>query len=134
MVLPFSNNNLLSYLFGIITRSLTFRTRVDMHACRKTLLGYLEARAAELKETPENRNGDNSSTKGEPVSQKEKKKKLFSNLLTLDFQIDIFQHLYKSSITRKRWSYQEVIGEILLLQLAIILSSSVVSFTCSLRT
>jgi hypothetical protein len=73
MVLSVSNYNLLSYLFGIITRSLTFRTRFDMHACRKTLLGCLEARAAELKETPENRDGENSSTMGEPVSQKEKK-------------------------------------------------------------
>jgi hypothetical protein len=99
------------YLFGIITRSLTFRTRFDMHACRKTLLGCLVARAAELKETPENRDGENSSTMGEPI--------------------DLFQHLYKSSITRKRWSYQEVTGEILLLQLAIILSSTV-SITAAL--
>src|SRR6267378_1804525 len=69
VALSFSNHNLLSHFFGFITRSLTFRTRFDMHACRKTLLGYLEARAAEFKETPESRHGENSPTQREPVSQ-----------------------------------------------------------------
>lgn len=40
--------------------------------------------------------------------------------------MEIFQWLYESSVLRQRWSYSEVIGEMLLLQFAFIYTTAYV--------
>ncbi|CAI7570738.1 unnamed protein product [Penicillium manginii] len=92
------------YLGGIISRLATIGTRWDMHASRKILLKHFDARAAEYRDEMACPGGIND--KGDPKST--------------DKPVEIFRWLFESSVLHHRWSYSEVLGEMLLLQFAFI--------------
>ncbi|KAJ5709248.1 hypothetical protein N7493_010582 [Penicillium malachiteum] len=99
------------YLGGFISRLATIRTSWNMHASRKILLKHFDARAAEY------------STSMSTASHVDHKKGNFDNS---ENPVEIFRWLYESSILRQRWSYSEVIGEMLLLQFAFIYTTAYV--------
>lgn len=43
-----------------------------------------------------------------------------------NIQVEIFRWLYESSILRQRWTYSEVVGEMLLLQFAFVYTTAYV--------
>ncbi|OQE07414.1 hypothetical protein PENVUL_c013G00897 [Penicillium vulpinum] len=95
------------YIGGLISRLATFRTSWDMHASRKIMLKHFDARAAEYHAEIFSRTGPSE-----------------TNLDDSDSPVEIFQWLYESSVLRDRWTYSEVIGEMLLLQFAFIYTTS----------
>ena len=46
-------------------------------------------------------------------------------------QVEILRWLYENSVIRQRWTYSEVIGEMLLLQFAFIYTTAYVSIVCT---
>ncbi|KAJ5609728.1 hypothetical protein N7528_010295 [Penicillium herquei] len=97
------------YLGGFVSRLATIGTSWNMHASRKILLKHFDARAAEY------------STSISTASYVDHKQSNFENS---ENPIEIFRWLYESSILRHRWSYSEVIGEMLLLQFAFIYTTA----------
>ncbi|KAJ5574298.1 Cytochrome P450 [Penicillium hispanicum] len=95
------------YIGGFISRLATWGTCWDMHASRKILLKHFDARAAEYNEEMARGKGMNGNHPG-PTEQ----------------PIEIFRWLYESSVLRQRWTYSEVIGEMLLLQFAFIYTTA----------
>ncbi|OQE30129.1 hypothetical protein PENFLA_c003G01276 [Penicillium flavigenum] len=95
------------YIGGLIGRLATLGTSWDMHTSRKIMLKHFDARAAEYH--AEIFSGNRSSK---------------SNLDESDNPVEIFRWLYESSVLRERWTYAEVIGEMLLLQFAFIYTTS----------
>ncbi|KAJ5879143.1 hypothetical protein N7455_002608 [Penicillium solitum] len=95
------------YIGGLIGRLATLGTSWDMHASRKIMLRHFDARAAEYHAEI--------FTGNEPSE---------TNLDDTDNPVEIFQWLYESSVLRERWTYAEVIGEMLLLQFAFIYTTS----------
>ncbi|KAJ5723950.1 hypothetical protein N7488_001985 [Penicillium malachiteum] len=96
-------------LGGFISRLATIGTSWNMHASRKILLKHFDARAAEY------------STSMSTTPCLDPKPGNFENS---ENPVDIFRWLYESSILRQRWSYSEVIGEMLLLQFAFIYTTA----------
>ncbi|KAJ5389974.1 Cytochrome P450 [Penicillium cataractarum] len=97
------------YFGGFIGRLATLGTRWDMHASRKTLLKHFDARAAEYQN--EMASGDLAEDRKTNPEQKEN-------------PVEIFRWLYENSIVNQKWSYSEVIGEMLLLQFAFIYTTA----------
>ncbi|KAJ5601449.1 Cytochrome P450 [Penicillium lagena] len=97
------------YIGGFVSRLATLGTRWDMHASRRILLKHFNARAAEYH--------DEMATAFEPDNQK-------ASTESVDRPVEIFRWLYESSLLRQRWSYSEVIGEMLLLQFAFIYTTA----------
>ncbi|KAJ5287680.1 Cytochrome P450 [Penicillium angulare] len=97
------------YIGGFISTLATLGTRWNMKSSRKILLKHFDARAAEYKIEI---------AKGSSVDSKQ------GNSDTLEKPVEIFKWLYESSIVRQRWSYSEVIGEMLLLQFAFIYTTA----------
>ncbi|CAG7985038.1 unnamed protein product [Penicillium nalgiovense] len=95
------------YIGGLIGRLATLGTTWDMHASRKIMLKHFGARAAEYH--AEILTGNRPSE---------------TNLDESDNPVEIFQWLYENSVLRERWTYAEVIGEMLLLQFAFIYTTS----------
>ncbi|KAJ5184992.1 Cytochrome P450 [Penicillium cf. griseofulvum] len=95
------------YIGGLIGRLAIIGTSWDMHASRKILLKHFNARAAEYHAEIFNDSGPSE-----------------TNLDESDNPVEIFQWLYESSVLRERWTYAEVIGEMLLLQFAFIYTTS----------
>ncbi|KAJ6138046.1 Cytochrome P450 [Penicillium samsonianum] len=95
------------YIGGLIGRLATLGTSWDMHASRKIMLKHFDARAAEYHAEIFSGNGPSE-----------------TNLDDSDNPVEIFQWLYESSVLRERWTYSEVIGEMLLLQFAFIYTTS----------
>ncbi|KGO77244.1 Cytochrome P450 [Penicillium italicum] len=95
------------YIGGIIGRLATLGTSWDMHASRRIMLKHFDARAAEY-------HAEIFSGKGPSET----------NIDDSDNPVEIFQWLYESSVLRERWTYAEVIGEMLLLQFAFIYTTS----------
>ncbi|KAJ5944499.1 Cytochrome P450 [Penicillium verrucosum] len=93
--------------WGFIGRLATLGTGWDMHASRKIMLRHFDARAAEYHAEIFTGNGPSE-----------------TNLDDTDNPVEIFQWLYESSVLRERWTYSEVIGEMLLLQFAFIYTTS----------
>lgn len=60
------------------------------------------------------------------VSPAPEKSNKSSGWLAEHSQVEIFRWLYESSVLRQRWTYNEVIGEILLLQFAFIYTTAYV--------
>ncbi|KAJ5500146.1 Cytochrome P450, partial [Penicillium expansum] len=98
------------YIGGLIGRLATLGTSWDMHASRKIMLKHFDARAAEYHAEI---------FRGNEPSE--------TNLDDSDNPVEIFQWLYESSVLRERWTYAEVIGEMLLLQFAFIYTTSYAS-------
>ncbi|KAJ5667212.1 Cytochrome P450 [Penicillium longicatenatum] len=98
------------YIGGFISRLATMCTKWNMHTSRKTLLKHFDARAAEYK-VDMSRNSRNEKQTRNESSEK---------------PVEIFRWLYESSVLRQRWSYSEVIGEMLLLQFAFIYTTAYV--------
>ncbi|KAJ5751825.1 Cytochrome P450 [Penicillium odoratum] len=94
------------YFGGFFSRLAVMCTKWNMHASRKILLKHFDARAAEYK-IDMSRN----STDRENQEPSEK-------------PVEIFHWLYEISILRQRWTYSEVIGEMLLLQFAFIYTTA----------
>ncbi|CAP94697.1 Pc18g04730 [Penicillium rubens Wisconsin 54-1255] len=94
------------YIGGLIGRLATLGTSWDMHASRKIMLKHFDARAAEYH--------------AEIFSGNQRETSLDES----DNPVEIFQWLYESSVLRERWTYAEVIGEMLLLQFAFIYTTS----------
>lgn len=107
-----------------------------MHASRKILLKHFDARAAEYRD--EMASGDcvdDPAQTDKPVritwkfpivSPAPEKSNESSGWLAEHSQVEIFRWLYESSVLRQRWTYNEVIGEILLLQFAFIYTTAYV--------
>ncbi|KAJ5103347.1 hypothetical protein N7532_003876 [Penicillium argentinense] len=93
------------YIGGFISRLATLGTRWDMNASRKILLKHFEARATEYRRDI-TRSGELVTSQANP-EQAEK-------------PVEIFRWLFESSVLRHRWSYSEVLGEMLLLQFAFV--------------
>ncbi|KAJ5805578.1 Cytochrome P450 [Penicillium pulvis] len=93
---------------GFISRLVTMCTRWNMHSSRKILLKHFDARAAEY-EVDMSRDLGNGKQTNHESSEK---------------PVEIFRWLYESSVLRQRWSYSEVIGEMLLLQFAFIYTTA----------
>ncbi|KAJ5523246.1 Cytochrome P450 [Penicillium frequentans] len=96
------------YIGGFISRLATMCTRWNMHSSRKILLKHFDARAAEY-EVDLSR---------DLVDEKQ------TNRESSEKPVEIFRWLYESSVLRQRWSYSEVIGEMLLLQFAFIYTTA----------
>ncbi|KAJ5921356.1 Cytochrome P450 [Penicillium verhagenii] len=99
------------YFGGFISRLATMCTHWNMHSSRKILLRHFDARAAEYKAdmsrdvlNGEKTNNENSE---QPITQ-----------------VEVFRWLYDASVIRQRWTYSEVIGEMLLLQFAFIYTTA----------
>ncbi|KAJ5468154.1 Cytochrome P450 [Penicillium sp. IBT 31633x] len=99
------------YIGGLISRLATLGTNWDMHASRKILLKHFDARAAEYHTEMLSGNDTASPTSETKVDETDK-------------PVEIFRWLYESCVLRKRWTYTEVIGEMLLLQFAFIYTTS----------
>ncbi|KAJ6021873.1 hypothetical protein N7540_007377, partial [Penicillium herquei] len=97
------------YVGGFISRLATVGTSWNMHASRKIILKHFDARAAEY------------SALMSTASYVDHKQ---GNLEDSENPVEIFRWLYESSILRQRWSYSEVIGEMLLLQFAFIYTTA----------
>ncbi|KAJ5735491.1 Cytochrome P450, partial [Penicillium malachiteum] len=97
------------YVGGFISRLATIGTSWNMHASRKILLKHFDARAAEY------------STAMSTISYVDHKQ---GNFEPSENPVEIFRWLYESSILRQRWTYSEVIGEMLLLQFAFIYTTA----------
>ncbi|KAJ5289891.1 uncharacterized protein N7443_010144, partial [Penicillium atrosanguineum] len=97
------------YIGGFVSQLISLGTRWNMHASRKILLKHFDARAAEYRN--EMNSGDNM---------------IKANPEQVDKPVEIFRWLYKSSILRQRWTYSEVIGEMLLLQFAFVYTTAYV--------
>ncbi|KAJ6131482.1 Cytochrome P450, partial [Penicillium sp. IBT 18751x] len=95
------------YVGGFLSRLISLGTRWNMHTSRKILLKHFDARAAEYRS--EMNDCDN-------LNQ--------VNPEQADKPVEIFRWLYKSSVLRQRWTYSEVIGEMLLLQFAFIYTTA----------
>ncbi|KAJ5174872.1 Cytochrome P450 [Penicillium canariense] len=121
------------YIGGFISRLATLCTRWDMHASRKILLKHFDARAAEYRHEMAGDNGiddqrPNPRQTEKPVSiafrspynANKVVKKSHAELS----QVEIFRWLYENSVFRQKWSYPEVIGEMLLLQFAFIYTTT----------
>ncbi|KAJ5684364.1 Cytochrome P450 [Penicillium maclennaniae] len=100
------------YVGGFVSRLISLGTRWNMHTSRKILLKHFDARAAEYRNEingGDNMNQANPEQTHKPID---------------DFQVEIFRWLYESSVLRQRWTYSEVIGEMLLLQFAFIYTTA----------
>ncbi|KAJ5773489.1 Cytochrome P450 [Penicillium paradoxum] len=98
------------YIGGLVSRLATLGTNWDMNASRKILLKHFDARAAEYHAEIFSENGTR--TPGE------------TKIDESDKPIEIFRWMYEACMLRDRWTYTEVIGEILLLQFAFIYTTS----------
>ncbi|KAJ6079453.1 hypothetical protein N7467_009206 [Penicillium canescens] len=96
------------YIGGFISRLATLGTNWDMHASRKILLKHFDARAAEYH--AEIFSDDNKGIETNPDDAEN--------------PVEIFRWLYESSVLREKWTYAEVIGEMLLLQFAFIYTTA----------
>ncbi|KAJ6092660.1 Cytochrome P450 [Penicillium sp. IBT 16267x] len=96
------------YIGDFISRLATMCTQWNMHSSRKILLKHFDARAAEYK-VDMSRDLINEKQTSHEGSEK---------------PVEIFRWLYESSVLRQRWSYSEVIGEMLLLQFAFIYTTA----------
>ncbi|KAJ5095707.1 Cytochrome P450 [Penicillium alfredii] len=95
------------YIGGFISHLATLGTRWDMHASRKILLKHFNARAAEYRDE----------MASEELNHQPRPEDMHK-------PVEIFRWLYESSVLRQRWSYSEVIGEMLLLQFAFIYTTA----------
>ncbi|KAJ6171841.1 Cytochrome P450, partial [Penicillium chermesinum] len=102
-------NFLKRYIGGIISRLTSWSMRWNMHSSRKVLLKHFDARGAEY---------DKDIASGGSVEDKQ------SNPTSAAEPVEFFRWLYESCTIRHRWSYAEVIGEMLLLQFAFIYTTA----------
>ncbi|CAG8054435.1 unnamed protein product [Penicillium salamii] len=96
------------YIGGLLSRLIGLGTKWNMATSRRTLLKHFDARAAEYRAEI--------SARCEAISE--------SGLDHSGKPVEIFRWLYECCIIRKRWTYPEVIGEMLLLQFAFIYTTS----------
>ncbi|CAG8336124.1 unnamed protein product [Penicillium salamii] len=96
------------YIGGLLSRLISLGTKWNMSTSRRTLLKHFNARAAEYRAEI--------SDGCEAISE--------SGLDHSGNPVEIFRWLYECCIIRKRWTYSEVIGEMLLLQFAFIYTTS----------
>ncbi|KAJ5693214.1 hypothetical protein N7462_002637 [Penicillium macrosclerotiorum] len=97
------------YIGGLATRLVSLGTKWNMQASRKILLKHFDARASEYRDemncgSHSSDHQTNSDEKGRPI--------------------EIFRWLYEGCLRRQKWSYSEVIGELLLLQFAFIYTTA----------
>ncbi|KAJ5156159.1 Cytochrome P450 [Penicillium capsulatum] len=98
------------YIGGLISRLATLGTNWDMNASRAILIKHFNARAAEYYNEMAGAEDDSGKDRTKPEDGGR--------------PVEIFRWLYESAVLRHRWTYAEVIGEMLLLQFAFIYTTS----------